>query len=373
MSTLVTRERTIRFTEHRIRRAGARCFGENEAIPKVGAALRVPKDSPLIEVGLEGSGPSGRRSREGAAGQRNRARAYPARGPRGRLDPGCTMTTTHLGEEAAMREQSAGAAGRPVRTVLSLVTVCALVVGAWVLGSSPPAGAGEPPAVPGAPTGVSALPEPGGASVDWSPPATDGGARITQYKIVATDLTDHAHGGQKAATKGYVGQTIRGLTSGDRYTFTVAATNSAGTGPASTRSNAVVPTSPPPPRGIGCEHVSGTTSGLVTLSSCRAAGGSLVGTGTMPGAILKGSGHGTISWRVGKTLSSTTISVKTTLGPDPTTGWCARKGLGRQYHVAGKVTANTEPNVAVGQTVNGYICISAAGGVKQTHYGEFGI
>ncbi len=261
-------------------------------------------------------------------------------------------------------------AGTTAGSGLVLVAV-SVIASAGLLGSIQPAGALTPPAVPGAPTGVSASPEPGGADVNWSPPSSDGGASITQYKILATDLTDPARGGQTAQTKGYVGQIIHGLTVGDRYTLTVRAANSAGTGPASAPSNAVVPTPPAPPRGVYCKHVSGTTGDDVKLSSCRPVGGGVVGTGMLHGAVLKGTARGTISWRLGRQLSSTTIAVKTTLGPDPTKGWCVIRGLGREYDVSGKVTANTQPDIAVGQAVSGYICISSAGAVKQSHYGRF--
>lgn len=266
-----------------------------------------------------------------------------------------------------MRQRAAGTAAG---SALVLVAVCA-ITSAGLLGSIRPAEAGTRPPVPGAPTGVSASPEPGGADVNWSPPSSDGGASITQYKILATDLTDPGRGGQTAQTKGSVGQIIHGLTVGDRYTLTVRASNSAGTGPASAPSNPVVPTPPAPPRGVYCKHVSGTTGDDVKLSSCRPEGGGVVGMGMMPGAVLNGTGKGTISWRLGKQLSSTTIAVKTTLGSDPTKGWCAERGLGRPYDVTGKVTANTEPDIAVGQAVSGYICISSAGAVKQSHYGKF--
>jgi hypothetical protein len=89
----------------------------------------------------------------------------------------------------------------------------------------------------------------------------------------------------------------------------------------------------------------------------------------MPGAILKGTGNGTITWRLGKPSYFTTIAVKTTLGPNPTKGWCPSRGFGRPYYVTGRVTADTEPHIAVGQSVNGYLCISSAGAVRQSHYG----
>jgi len=120
---------------------------------------------------------------------------------------------------------------------------------------------------------------------------------------------------------------------------------------------------------VYCEHVSGTTSSQVKLSSCHS-GGLMVGTGILPGSTLKGTSTGTIAWTDGNHSYSTTIAVKT-VGSNPGSGWCARKGLGRQYYVSGKVTANTEPHIAVGDPVYASICISSAGVVKQSHYGRF--
>jgi len=209
-----------------------------------------------------------------------------------------------------------------------------------------------------------AYPGPLDANVGWAGPSSDGGAPITQYKIRAIDLTDPARGGQTALSPVCCGRTITGLTAGDRYTFRVTATNSVGTGPASAPSNAVVPTIAQ--RVIACEHVSGTTSGIVTLSSCS------TGTGTLPGATLKGTKTGTITWTQGAKSYSTTIAVTTTLIPNSgTSGYCAKQGLGAAYHVHGKVTANTNPRTTVGTYVSAYLCITASGAVKQDHYGYF--
>ena len=271
-----------------------------------------------------------------------------------------------------MRERATGTFSRSALTA-SLAVVCACATSAGMLGSTQPAAASARPTVPGAPMRVAAGPEPAGAFVNWTTPSSDGGAPITRYKILATDLSDPARGGQKAATKGSVGQIVRGLTAGDRYTFTVSAGNSVGTGPTSTPSNTVVPALSAPPRGISCEHVTGTTSGIVTLSSCHAVGGALAGKGTMSGVTLKGTRKGTISWRVGNEMSSTTIAVKTTLAPNPTKGWCPSRGFGQPYDVTGKVIADSEPDIAVGQAVTGYICVSSAGAVKQNHYGSLSL
>jgi hypothetical protein len=68
---------------------------------------------------------------------------------------------------------------------------------------------------------------------------------VTSYTVTASDLTTPAHGGQKASGPASP-IFVTGLTNGDSYTFSVTATNAAGTGPASAPSNAVTPTAPPP-------------------------------------------------------------------------------------------------------------------------------
>ena len=98
-------------------------------------------------------------------------------------------------------------------------------------------------APPGAPTIVSATPGNGAVTV-WFESPTDGGSPITGYTATATDLTNAAHGTQTVT--GPTGQlTVRGLTNGDRYTVSVTATNSVGTGPASASSAPVTPISVP--------------------------------------------------------------------------------------------------------------------------------
>lgn len=85
--------------------------------------------------------------------------------------------------------------------------------------------------VPGAPTGVSATAGDTQAVVSFSPPGSNGGASITSYQVTSS-------GGQTVSGSASP-LTVTGLTNGTSYTFTVTATNSAGTGPASAASSAV--------------------------------------------------------------------------------------------------------------------------------------
>jgi hypothetical protein len=90
--------------------------------------------------------------------------------------------------------------------------------------------------VPGAPTGVTAVAGSVSATVSWSAPASDGGAPIESYTVTSSP------GGHTCTwTSGPLSCTVGGLTAGQSYTFTVAATNGMGTGPVSAASNSVTP------------------------------------------------------------------------------------------------------------------------------------
>jgi hypothetical protein len=131
------------------------------------------------------------------------------------------------------------------------------------------------PTVPGAPTAVSATAGPASATVNWTAPTNNGGGTITGYKI-----TPYAAGVAQTAVTAEASASsfnVTGLTVGTSYTFTVAATNSAGTGTASTQSNAVTPTStsvPGTPTGVSAQ---GKSSGaLVTWTAPTTSGGSAI-------------------------------------------------------------------------------------------------
>ncbi len=98
-----------------------------------------------------------------------------------------------------------------------------------------PASAASAPATPATapdpPTGVTAVATTSSttASISWTAPANNGGATVTGYTVTS------APGSLTCTTTGATTCTVTGLTRGTTYTFTVTATNSAGTGTASDR------------------------------------------------------------------------------------------------------------------------------------------
>jgi fibronectin type 3 domain-containing protein len=98
------------------------------------------------------------------------------------------------------------------------------------------------------------------ATIDFTPQSSDGGSPITSYTATANDQTDPARGGQTQTGAGSP-ITITGLTNGDSYTFTVAATNTVGTGPAAAPSSSVIPNAPLPYHPVAPTRITDTRTG----------------------------------------------------------------------------------------------------------------
>ncbi|HEY7148810.1 MAG TPA: fibronectin type III domain-containing protein [Gaiellaceae bacterium] len=105
--------------------------------------------------------------------------------------------------------------------------------------ASPPVTPVATPTPPGAPSNVLGVAGDRSVALSWTAPTSDGGRPITSYRITP-------YIGSNAQTPVNTGSastsfTVTGLTNGTTYTFTVAATNSIGTGAASAASAAFTP------------------------------------------------------------------------------------------------------------------------------------
>lgn len=199
--------------------------------------------------------------------------------------------------------------------------------------------------VPDAPTAVSAVPGDGQATVSWSPPASDGGAAITSYKVTSSP-------GGFTATNATSPVTVTGLTDGTSYTFTVTATNSVGTGPASAPSPAVIPTAsatvPGAPTNVSA--VPGNTQATVSWTAPASDGGSAITGYTVT------SSPGNITATTAGATSAAVITL--TNGTTYTFTVTATNG-------AGTGPASTASNVAT-PTAGTFVSNSAEGGTSGT-------
>jgi hypothetical protein len=127
------------------------------------------------------------------------------------------------------------------------------------------------PGAPGAPTIVSATPGDRQAAVAFAPPSNPGTSVITGYTV-----TSRPQGGvdSDAGTTSLT-HVINGLVNGTAYTFTVAATNSAGAGAPSGLSAAVTPAAPPgAPTNVIASP--GSSAAVVTFAAPASDGGSAI-------------------------------------------------------------------------------------------------
>jgi len=282
---------------------------------------------------------------------------------------------------------TASPGGKQVNGTSSPITVTGLangtaytftVTASNAIGTGPaslPTAAVTPLSVSGAPVITSATATNAQAQIAFTPPTSTGGAQITGYLVTASP------GGMTAnSTTSPI--TITGLSNGTPYTFTVAAINAVGIGPASAPSPAVVPQGLPgaPSAVIG---VAGNTQAQVSFTApanngstitsytIRSTPGGLIANGTASPIMVTGLTNGTAytftvtaTNGVGTGPASIASAPVTPQGvPDAPTAVAAIVGNG-QADISFTAPANN------GSAITGYTVTSAPGGLTATSAGS---
>jgi hypothetical protein len=144
-----------------------------------------------------------------------------------------------------------------------LSTLCVTLLAACPGTVGPDAGA----TVPSAPSGVTATADIRSAAVSWTAPTSNGGDAITGYTVASSPPVASA----TAVVTG-TAASVTGLANGTAYTFTVAATNRVGTGPASAPSAAVT-TAALPGAPTGVAAAAGNQTAAVSWTAPASDGG----------------------------------------------------------------------------------------------------
>ena len=128
---------------------------------------------------------------------------------------------------------------------------------------------------PGAASSASAAAGPGSATVTWSAPSS--GGAVSKYIITPFIGSEAQTATTIAGSPPATNATITGLKNGTSYTFTVTASNSAGSATPSEHSNAVTPSATTPPTAPSAVTASGATGqALVGWTAPASNGGSTI-------------------------------------------------------------------------------------------------
>ncbi len=215
---------------------------------------------------------------------------------------------------------------------------------------------------PGAPQSVSATAGNAQASISFSPPANNGGASVTGYTVTSSPagLTSSGSSGPL---------TVTGLTNGAAYTFTVTATNSAGTGPVSAASNSVIPaTLPGAPQNVSA--AAGNGQATISFSAPANNGGAAIisySVTASPGG-LSASGSGsplTVTGLSDGTAYTFSVTATNSVGAGPAS--VASNSVTPQAGLPG-APQNVSATAASGQATISFTAPASNGGAAITNY-----
>jgi hypothetical protein len=128
-------------------------------------------------------------------------------------------------------------AAKGIITAIFGVLLLLMATASWAMGGGgggAGAGVGTAFLTPDPPANVTATAGNGEATVSFNPPKSDGGSPITSYTVTSRPGRIKVSGKQSPIT-------VKGLTNGKTYTFTVTANNSVGNGFPSETCNSVTP------------------------------------------------------------------------------------------------------------------------------------
>jgi hypothetical protein len=159
---------------------------------------------------------------------------------------------------------------------------------------------------PGPPVSVQAVAGVESATLNWGAPEATGGAPISGYTATSTP------GGLTCHTSAELGCTVVGLTAGQAYTFTVTATNGAGTSVSSGPSNTITAEAPPSGGGgSGDPPVQGGNGG----SGGAPGAGAVSGPGGGASQLVPGGPGGGSVRNTGRDLAGPAATPSTPPGP----------------------------------------------------------
>ena len=235
-----------------------------------------------------------------------------------------------------------------------------------------------PPGVPGPPTGVSGTAGNAQVSISWAVPGSNGGSAITGYTVTSNP------DGKTCTTTGALTCTVTALTNGTGYTFTVTATNSSGTGAASTPSTTVMPVGAPyPPTNVG--GVAGNTQVVVSWTASSNGGSAITGYNAVasPGGavcVTTGATTCTVTGLTNGTAYTFTVTATNALGTSAASGPSAAvtpvsvpsapRGVTGTAGGPGQIAVTwVAPSSSGGSTITAYTVTASPGGATCTTTG----